>query len=177
MDTSNQPAPVDGSLHTIITNSLQFHMNEVSTIVPDERDFVRTWRRRLRDVLNNEKHVFTQFLSPDVNNVEVVKRHNQLLRELGDTLFNPRSEWVRANIHPIVSTNDILSEIAHDIEMPINVLQRGLHATLMQYTSTIHALFECEERLERKIKVIEIDRIEAKLKYNSLRRMKLYYID
>jgi len=154
MDTSDPP-PAGGSLHTIITNSLQYHMNEASAILPDERDFVRTWRRRLRDVLNNEKHVFTQFLSRDVNDIEIIQRHNRLLRELGDTLFNPRSEWVRTNIHPIVSTNDILSEIEHDIRMPITVLQGGLHATLTHYTSTIHALFECEERLETKIKVIE----------------------
>jgi hypothetical protein len=152
----------DTGLDTILQNSLQFHMNESSTIVPDERDFIRTWRRRIRDVMKNEHHRFLHFLVADTHDLETVTRHNRLLRDLSDPFLNTNSEWLRTNTNPIINKDEVLDRIDHDIAMPLESLRNGLRNVMSAYNTTLHELFDTEQRLDTKLK--EIERVHMWLK-------------
>jgi len=150
----DEPADEPADLPTVFRNCLQYHMNEISANISDSRDFVRTWRRRLRDIQRNEQERYTQFLVRPTEELDTVSRHTRLLRELNHPMANTNSEWLRTNIHP-VETNDVMNTLAHDICMPFETLQHGIRNSIVHYHSTVQELFAAEQRLANKLHTIE----------------------
>lgn len=152
-DDSNTETQIE--LSTVVRNCLQYYMNDVPAIVADARDFVRIWRRRLRDILSNEGERYTRFLVRDSGDSNTLLRHDQLLRELTSPMANTNSDWLRNNTTRIVNTNEIVSEIEGDIGVPLAAFDNGIRNTITNYSSTIQELFEIEKRLESKLEIIE----------------------
>jgi len=155
MDDDTISSENGDALQVLITNGLQYHMNDAAANLPDERDFIRTWRRRLRDVLQNEHSNITRFLVRNTEDLETVQRHDRLLHELSDPFVNINSEWLRTNTNPIVNSHEVLNTLQHDIMIPIESLNTGIRNAMIQYSTTIRELFETESALHKKLRVIE----------------------
>lgn len=152
-DDTDMETPIE--LSTVIRNCLQYYMNEIHEIVPDARDFLRIWRRRLRDILSNEGERYTRFLVRDNDDSNALSRHDRLLRELTSPMANTNSDWLRHNTSRIVNTNEMITEIERDLGVSLGAFDTGIRNTVTNYSSTVQEMFEIEKRLENKLEIIE----------------------
>ena len=130
---------------------LEYHMNEASTIVGDERDYLRPWRRRLRDILITKNEEMLGFLEKPQQDWPAEKRHYEFIR----TVRNLPSSSMRDHVSSITHNATILSDIESELSMPLLSLSTNIHIIMEKYQSTIRKLFEYNDRLDSNIAKIE----------------------
>jgi len=139
-------------------NILQHHMNIATGISEDERDFLRPWRRRLRDVIQKESDKLVAFLEKPVTDWPVSKHHNDLVRAMDTAGF---SGSVESRIANIVDNDSILNEINEKLDMSIDTIRKTIHTMMDNYLKTISSLFELNHRIEHKLQ--QLDTLKKKL--------------
>ena len=135
-----------------LSNSLQYHLTDiVSGPGEDERDYLRVWRRRFRDVLAAEKERFFGFLKAStISDTEFMQRLSELPTD---------SEWLRLNVRSCGEPD--LSALSDLLGYPVCDLRAALHKAMARYNVVLKELFEVEGRLLEKLG--ELRSLEAKL--------------
>jgi len=154
------------SVQPSISNALQFHMNVGATIVPDERDYLRPWRKRLRDMLTNETELMTMFLEKPLEDTSVVQRHSAFIQALGVPTFNSNSNWLKERVEPQFSPDDVLTELGTELGIPLADIRAHLHKVMDQYLATLEEMFRSVKCLS--LKMDKVDTLKKKLLELSL---------
>ena len=149
-----------------ITNALQFHMNVGATIVPDERDYLRPWRKRLRDMLANESELMTMFLEKPLEDTSVVQRHSAFIQALGVPTFNSNSNWLKERVEPQFSPDEVLAELGTDLGVSIADIRTHLHKVMDKYLANLEEMFRSVKCLS--LKIDKVDTLKKKLLELSL---------
>jgi hypothetical protein len=144
------------SVQPSISNALQFHMNVGATIVPDERDYLRPWRKRLRDMLANESELMTMFLEKPLEDASVVQRHSAFIQALGVPTFNSNSNWLKERVEPQFSPEKILADLGSELGVPIADIRAHLHKVMDQYLITLEEMFRSVKCLSLKMDKVDI---------------------
>ncbi len=125
-----------------LQNCLQFAMNTTVNSVPDERDFLRVWRRRWRDlVLAHSERLFVHLNATDLSGGEFFET---LCR------IPPSSEWFREHVRT-TDLSGVVTELEDRLGLPVESLRHSLNLALNRYTAVLQELFEVEGRLEEKL--------------------------
>lgn len=143
------------NLQTSVNNVLQFHTNEASRILPDERDYLRPWMKRIQTILANETELMTTFLEKPFADTSLVQRHENFLRLLDTGSFNSNASWLKERVEPQVDNEAILAELAVDLDMPITELNASLHKVMDLYANNLTNMFHHVKLLKLKLENIE----------------------
>jgi hypothetical protein len=135
-------------LSDLIANLLVFHMNESIGAIEDERDFLRVWRRRFRDIVIDEKTRLFSFLNATDLSGTV------FLREIAE--LPPSSTWYKTHICTPYNPSHALSELETTVGGRLTDLRAQIHAAFTAYNDVLRQLFEVEERLSRNVQRIMV---------------------
>lgn len=146
---------MEHSLTEGVSNLLQHHTNEIVRSMPDERDYLRGWRRSFRDIVAAGKSQMLNFLKAD--------------SELTGTDFfvqalssPPQSSWLLQNLERPYDISGTYALLDTELGVPLEMLRNNLHAAMELYNTTLVELFAADERLCRKLD--ELDNAENRLK-------------
>lgn len=139
-------------------NILQHHMNSATSVTSDERDFLRPWRRRLRDVIQKESDSLVAFLEKPADEWPVSVHHGELVRAM-DTAGLSGS--VESRIASVVNNESVLNEINSELDVPLDMVRASIHGMMDKYLKTISSLFDLNHRIENKLQ--QLDTLKKKL--------------
>jgi hypothetical protein len=136
------------------TNTLlEYHLNIAGNIVTDERDYLRPWRRRFRDILITKNEEALGFLEKPQAEWSAEKRHENFFQYMRGLPSN--SKWMTDYVTRILDTDTILRDIQTELGTTIQSMRTNIHLIMEKYQVTIRTLFELNEKLETNITKIE----------------------
>jgi hypothetical protein len=151
-ETSPQLGPLSVALHNITTRNL----HEISNSVPDDRHFLRTWRRQLNDCMQLHSARLVRFLladQSDLTEAPLIKRCNDLLTKYSKPTWSFASSTrdISMNVSPV----ETMSALEQELGISIVDFAKTFKKAIRMYVDTVTALCLAEGRLEEKIKRIE----------------------
>lgn len=154
----NHASPTFGPITTAIHNLSARHLHEIATTVPDDRQFLRSWRRQLQDCLAQHNGRLVRFLLADpsgstVGLQEVNRRCADLLAKYSRPTWNFAS-----SIRDVALPTELDATIAA-VERELGVAPAALRDSnrraIRLYVSAATELAAAESRLEEKLKRLE----------------------
>jgi len=146
--------PMTGAIHNISTR----HLHDITSSVPDDRQFLRSWRRQLQDCLTQHNARIVQFLiadaSGDLSSTEVVRRCTDVLNKYSRATWSPTSSMRDIGL-PTVSTTDVRATIEQELGLSPDALRDYMRKAIRLYANSATALSSAEMRLEEKLKRLE----------------------
>ena len=151
--TSPQLGPISVALHNISSRN----MHDISIGVPDERQFLRSWRRQLNDCMQLQSTKMVKFLlaepTSEIIDAPLIKRCNDLLAKYS------RPTWSFTSSVRDLSMNTVITDTLTDIERELGMSTADFIMTykkaIRMYIDAVTALCVAEGRLEEKLKRIE----------------------
>lgn len=141
-------------MKSVLEATLQHHMNVGHSVVPDDRDFIRPWRRRLRDLTAEHSMKLIEFLEkPDLGSFDSHKSHTEFVSTLSTGLSS--SGWMERNVAPVVEEHAILEAVEAELGCPISQLRTSNHTALNLYLETVKSLFAQDEKINSVIQELE----------------------
>jgi len=132
---------------------LEHHTNAASSIVNEERDYLRPWRRKFRDILVTKNEDMLGFLEKPLVEWPAETRHSDFFRTIRS--LPAGSEWMRTHVTEIVNTDTVLSEIESDLGCSLKSVRSNIHSIMEKYLSTVRTLFEHNEKLDTNLQKLE----------------------
>lgn len=154
MEEQSSPSlgPLTAALHNISSRNL----HDIAATLPDDRQFLRSWRRQLQDCLTHQHSRLIRFLtteSESSSDPEVVRRCNEILAKYSKPTWNFAS-----SVRDLVLSSDT-SDAAVAIEAELGIAPaalRDLHKRAVRlYVAEATAVCAAEGRLEEKLKRLE----------------------
>jgi hypothetical protein len=145
--------PMTGAIHNISVR----HLHDISVSVPDDRQFLRSWRHNLQDCLRQHNGRIAQFLLADVSGSDAVadvkRRCTEVLNKYSNPMWNFASS-TRDLCLPS-STTDAAAIIEQELGIAPATLRDQMRRAIRLYASTAASLATAELRLEDKLKRLE----------------------
>jgi hypothetical protein len=147
--SSPNSGPIRGAVHAISARNI----HEIGAVVPDDKQFLRSWRRQLHDCVQNKQAQVVRFLFTGVSDetildAEVVRRYNDILEKYS------RPSWNTMNIHDITFHTDLSQtnmEIEQDIGISSQQMRDSLRRVIRMFVNSANAMCSSEIRLEEKL--------------------------
>jgi hypothetical protein len=140
-----------------IHNISMRHLHDINTVVPDDRQFLRSWRRQLQDCLTQQNARIVQFLLADVSNnmteADVARRCTDVLNKYSKTTWNFASSTRELSLPTSVS--DANAAIEQELGIPPAALRDYMRKAIRLYANSAAALASAEIKLEEKLKRLE----------------------
>jgi Zinc finger, C3HC4 type (RING finger) len=147
--------PMTGAIHNISAR----HLHDIGTSMPDDRQFLRAWRRSLQDVLAQQNSRIVQFLLADVSGSssaaesDIQRRCTDVLNKYSKPTWNFASSTRDLSLPS--STTDAAAAIEQEIGVSPTVLRDQMRKAIRLYANTASALSTAEMRLEEKLRRLE----------------------
>ena len=145
--------PMTGAIHNISTR----HLHDIGTGIPDDRQFLRSWRRSLQECLTQQNGRIIQFLIADVSGeqatAELTRRCTDVLNKYAKSTWSFNSS-TRDLVLP-TGTADCMAWAESGIGISPAALREHLRKAVRLYTNTAQSLAAAERRLEEKLKRLE----------------------
>jgi hypothetical protein len=157
---SIQNSPNLGPMTTAIHNISSRHLHDISTTLPDDRQFLRHWRRQLQDCVGGQSARLVRFLidanadaDSDISGSEIARRCQNVLIKYSRPTWN----FTSSTRDLVLSTNT--SDVTAELEMLIGInpatLRDHQKRVIRLYMDAAAALSASESRLEEKLKRLE----------------------
>lgn len=145
-------SPSVGPVSTAIHNITGRHLHDITTAGPDDRQFLRAWRRQLQDCMNHQHNRIIKFLLTTDVSGDVERRCQEVLTKYSQPLWNFASST--RDLKP-VDISDISTEITEELGgLTPNALRAVQKTVVRLYVSAAAATCAAEERLENKLQRI-----------------------
>jgi hypothetical protein len=145
--------PMTGAIHNITARNL----HDVSTSVPDDRQFLRSWRRQLHDCMTQQNARIVRFLladpTPDVSGAEVVRRCTEVLNKYSRPTWNFASSTRDLSLS--TSTELTTESLTGELGMTPAALRDAQRRAIRLYVSAAAGVTAAEARLEEKLRRLE----------------------
>ena len=131
----------------------QRFMNEVQGASgSDERDWLRVWRKKIREPITRFNDAFFDFLIKDKEgkDQETVIKMKQLITRISNNMpasgrsYFPELGWD-------ISMNSVKQELEEDLEINLDEFKESQKKLLRVYSETLKDLFTVDARLQEKI--------------------------
>ena len=143
------------AVRSSIDTTLIHHMNIAAATVPDERDVLRPWRKRLRDTMATENEKLFEFLEKPIEDMPISMRHTQFMLGLNTASFSSSNSWMSNNINPVVDASGVLLDIDRELDAELCTIRTQLNKIMDMYTATVKTLFTHGDALHAKLTTIE----------------------
>lgn len=137
-----------------VEHLIQHHMNVATGITEDERDFLRPWRRRLRDIIVNQNETLVEFLEKPAAEWPAVTRHDNFLKALSTSGIASSSTWMKQHVANVIDNDVVLSEINSELDVPLDTARNVLHTVMNLYLQTLPRLFELNLSIDQKLEQV-----------------------
>ena len=146
--------PMTGAIHNISSR----HLHDISTGIPDDRQFLRAWRRNLQECLTHHNARLIKFLlldgsGADLSQTDVMRRCTDVLSKYSKPTWNFASSTRELSLP--ASTEDTAAWFEAEIGVPPAVLRESLRKVIRTYVNAASGLFAAESKLEDKLKRLE----------------------
>jgi len=162
VQSSPNMGPMTAAIHNISTR----HLHDINTNIPDDRQFLRSWRRQLQEALTHHHAKAIQFLAVDVSGVclsptqsqepvdsDLVRRCTAILNKYSKPTWNFASST--RDIKLPVTLDDTAAKIEEEIGVSPAVLREQLRKVIRLYTNSANAMCTAETHLEDKLLRLE----------------------
>jgi hypothetical protein len=150
-------SPNLGPMTTAIHNISVRHLHDISTVVPDDRQFLRSWRRNLQECLTQQNARIVQFLmtdvSGDLSTADITRRCTDILAKYSKPTWNFASSTRELSL-PASITN-ATANIESELGIAPAALRDYMRKAIRLYANSATALSAAEIRLEEKLKRLE----------------------
>jgi hypothetical protein len=149
--------PVVAAVHNINAR----HLHDIGTALPDDRQFLRTWRRQLQECLNSQNSRVIKFLLADVSGEDDVSRRClEVLNKYSKSTWNFASST--RDLALSVDISKSMAEITEGLGgITPSELRSAQKKAIRLYVAAATATCAAETRLEEKLKRLEV--ITAKI--------------
>ena len=153
--TSFDDSPTLGPMTTALHNITTRNLHEISTAYPDEKQFLRTWRRQLNDCMQLHSANLVRFLlvSSDLTDAPLIKRCNEVLTKYSKPTWNFASSIRDLSMN--LCMEETIADVGTELGMTANEMCKKMKMAIRLYTDSVTALCLAEGRLEEKLKRIE----------------------
>lgn len=143
--------PMSGAIHAISTR----HLHDISIGVPDDRQFLRSWRRNLQDCLTNQTARIARFLLSDASGAEteITRRCTDVLAKYSKPTWNPAAPTRELTLP--TSTGNAMTDIEQELGVSPAALRDSMRKAIRMYVASAAAVSSAETRLEEKLKRLE----------------------
>jgi len=145
--------PMSAAIHNISAR----HLHDISIGLPDDRQFLRSWRRSIQDCLNQQNSRIVQFLltdaSGDVTSTVLARRCTDVLTKYSKPSWSFTSSTRDLSLP--TATADASAWVAQEIGITPAGLRDHMRKAIRLYANTAAALSAAEQRLEEKLKRLE----------------------
>lgn len=146
-------SPSVGPVSTAIHNILGRHLHDIGTAGPDDRQFLRSWRRQLQDCMNHQHNRIIKFLLTTDVSGDINRRCQEALTKYSQPLWNFASSTHDLSLP--VDISDISTEITEELGgLTPDALRAAQKAVIRLYVSAAANTCAAEERLENKLQRI-----------------------
>jgi hypothetical protein len=150
-------SPNLGPMSPAIHNISARHLHDISIGLPDDRQFLRSWRRCIQDCLNQQNSRIIQFLltdaSGDVTSTNIARRCTDVLNKYSKPTWSFTSSTRDLSLP--TATADAAAWITQEIGVTPATIRDHMRKAIRLYASTAAALSVAEQRLEEKLKRLE----------------------
>ena len=149
--SSPNSGPIRGAIHAIVARNLH------EIVAPDDKQFLRSWRRQLNDCIQHQQarlvrflfdHTYSDISGNQIMSADIIRRYNDVMTKYA------RPSWNTMNIHDIAFYTDISgsnSEIENDIGISPIKMRESLRRIIRMFVTSATAMCAAESRLEEKL--------------------------
>jgi hypothetical protein len=143
--------PMTGAIHNITAR----HLHDVSTTIPDDRQFLRSWRRQLQDCMNQQNARLVRFLlaDTDLSGTELVRRCTDVLTKYSRPTWNFASSTRDLSLP--TTSDTATAELTAELGMSPTALREAQRRAIRLYVSAAAGVTAAEGRLEDKLRRLE----------------------
>jgi hypothetical protein len=146
--------PMTGALHNITAR----HLHDISTAIPDDRQFLRSWRRQLQDCMNQQNARVIRFLlaegaSTDLSGTELVRRCTDVLSKYSRPTWNFASSTRDLSLP--TASDTAVTDLTAELGMSPTDLRDAQRRAIRLYVSAAAGVTAAEGRLEEKLRRLE----------------------
>jgi len=148
------------------TRSIQQRgMNEIQGAAPDERDWIRIWRKKIRETVTRFNDSFFDFLIRDSEgkDQETIVKMKSLINRMSNIpssgrVYFPELGWD-------ISMNSIVEELQTDMGFQFDEFKESQKKMTRVYSDTLKELFLIDARLQEKINKLNqiVDKVQGLL--------------
>ena len=153
VQTSPNLGPMTGAIHNISTR----HLHDISTGVPDDRQFLRSWRRSIQDCLTQQNARIVKFLLTDASasltDAEITRHCTDVLNKYSKPTWSFTSSTRDLSLP--TSLTDTQAALGQEIGIAPAALRDYMRKAIRLYATSASALCAAEMRLEEKLKRLE----------------------
>lgn len=151
-------SPSLGPMTAAIHNISARHLHEISNTVPDDRQFLRAWRRQLQECLAQHNGRMVRFLLDDATGsmdglADIQKRCADILTKYSRPTWNFASS-IR-DVHLPTNLDNTTTELTRELGMEPGALRESNRRAIRMYVNAASGLAAAETRLEEKLKRLE----------------------
>ena len=142
---------------TALHNISARHLHDIASSLPDDRQFLRAWRRQLQDCLSQQNSRLLRFLiadTPEVESIEFVRKTNDVLSKYGKPTWNFASST--RDLALDTSSVDAIAAVEKELSITPVVLNDIQKRAISMYTTAAEEVAAAEGRIEEKLKRLEI---------------------
>lgn len=155
-DNNNVISIVDDRRETnAVRNIIVSHMNYAADITPDERNTIRTIRKKIRDSVNKHSEDLLSFMVKPLEDLDVSLKIKQISNKLSSPNFNPSASWITKDTISFVDNERMNSTIMHDIGCSTEILTSQIKNLHNAYHSTVTKMFELHESIDKKLTMVD----------------------
>ena len=152
-------SPSLGPMTAAIHNISARHLHDISTSLPDDRQFLRSWRKQLQECLTQQNARMARFLLADASGgadptgSEVVRRCSDVLTKYARPTWNFASSTRDLSLP--TSTDTAAEEVARDLGIAPAALRDIQRRAIRLYVNAATAICTAEGRLEERLRRLE----------------------
>lgn len=152
-------SPSLGPMTAAIHNISARHLHDISTSLPDDRQFLRSWRKQLQECLTQQNARMARFLLADASggadpaSSEVVRRCSDVLTKYARPTWNFASSTRDLSLP--TSTDTATEEVARDLGIAPAALRDIQRRAIRLYVNAATAICTAEGRLEERLRRLE----------------------
>jgi len=152
--------PMTAALHNISAR----HLHDIGANIPDDRQFLRSWRRQLQEALNQHHAKAIHFLVTDISGSGLEQSNTSFDTDLVRRCTAILTKYSKPTWNITSSTRDLilpstLDETVNDIEKELGInpimLREHLRKVIRLYANSANAMCTAETHLEDKLKRLE----------------------
>ena len=149
------------------TRSIQQRfMNEIQGASPsDERDWIRAWRKKIKETITRFNDSFFDFLIRDGEgkDQETVAKMKNLIARMSNIPTSGRAYFPELGWD--ISMNSVVEELETDLDIKLDELKESQKKLTRVYSDTLKELFLIDARLQEKITKLNqiVDKVQGML--------------
>jgi hypothetical protein len=155
-DNNNVISIVDDRREINAVHNIQIsHMNHVVEHIPDDRNALRSIRKKIRETVNKHSEELLSFMIKPLEDQDPIVQLRRITNNLSYANFNPSASWIKHETNDFLDEDRLNSSITYQLGTSFETLSNELKNLHSAYNSTVQTMFNLSDNIENKLNVVE----------------------